>query len=245
VEKVNEFIHLSISTNYDIDNSYCFTHTDKSSMILNFGLYSNDCLFDLSNSNYEIKITILNSFFQKYNETLVLNSSKQSLCCNSQSKLLDIINCNLLGINRKIFIESQILFLLFQLQKNNSLFPIECESCNFLNSPAEIEKIQQAKKFILDNLSNNLTIPIVALSVGTNQCYLKKGFKEVFKQTIFEFIQENRMIKARHLLLSEKNNITDIASAVGYSSLSSFSQSYKNFFGITPTEQIKQTIPNL
>ncbi|MEX0598975.1 MAG: helix-turn-helix domain-containing protein, partial [Candidatus Paceibacterota bacterium] len=83
------------------------------------------------------------------------------------------------------------------------------------------------------------------LTVGNNQCYLKKGFKEVYIQTIFEFIEDNRMIKARHLLLSDRYNITDIASAVGYSSLSSFSQSYKNYFGITPTEQIKQTIPNL
>ncbi|MDZ7897534.1 MAG: AraC family transcriptional regulator [Arcicella sp.] len=80
--------------------------------------------------------------------------------------------------------------------------------------------------------------------MGTNQCYLKKGFKEVFEQTIFEFIRENRMIKARHLLQSTNPNITEIAYNVGYSSLSSFSQSYKNYFGISPTEQIKQAIPN-
>ena len=67
----------------------------------------------------------------------------------------------------------------------------------------------------------------------------------MFKQTIFEFIQENRMIKANHLLLSEKYSISDIAASVGYSSLSSFSQSYKNYFGVSPTKQAKQTIPNL
>ena len=80
--------------------------------------------------------------------------------------------------------------------------------------------------------------------MSTNQCYLKKGFKEVFQQTIFEFIQENRMEKARHLLQAANPNITEIAFNVGYSSLSSFSQSYKNFFGISPTEQIKQVFPN-
>ncbi|MBP6624476.1 MAG: helix-turn-helix transcriptional regulator, partial [Chitinophagaceae bacterium] len=119
-----------------------------------------------------------------------------------------------------------------------------CDTCSVLNKPIEMDKIQQAKKYILENLSNNLTIPIIATNVGTNQCYLKKGFKEVYEQTIFEFIQENRMIKAKYLLQSANSNITEIADMVGYSSLSSFSQSYKNYFGISPTEQIKQVIPN-
>jgi AraC-like DNA-binding protein len=52
------------------------------------------------------------------------------------------------------------------------------------------------------------------------------------------------MIKAKHLLQIANPNITEIAYSVGYSSLSSFSQSYKNYFGISPTDQIKQVIPN-
>ena len=76
--------------------------------------------------------------------------------------------------------------------------------------------------------------------MGTNQCYLKKGFKEVFNQTIFEFIQENRMIKAKYLLESNPENITSVAFNVGYASLSSFSQAYKNYFGISPLEYSRQ-----
>ena len=52
------------------------------------------------------------------------------------------------------------------------------------------------------------------------------------------------MIKARYMLQQDDSNISQIADRVGYSSLSSFSQSYKNYFGITPTDQIKQTIAN-
>ena len=52
------------------------------------------------------------------------------------------------------------------------------------------------------------------------------------------------MIKARHLLQNHNPNITEIAHDVGYSSLSSFSQAYKNYFGISPTEQLKQVFPN-
>jgi len=184
------------------------------------------------------------NYFEKYNEPIDINIEEQTICCNTQSKLLEIINCKLTGIHKKIFLESTILFLLYQSQKNNLIFQLGCDSCSILNKPIELEKIQKAKRFILDNLRDNLTIPVIANHVNTNQCYLKKGFKEVFQQTIFEFIQENRMEKAKHLLQAANPNITEISFNVGYSSLSSFSQSYKNFYGITPTEQIKQVFPN-
>lgn len=245
VEIVNEHIDITITRKDFIDHTYCFVHTDIDSVTVFYYLSSNDCLLDMLNDHYELTIKVKNSYFTKYKESIQFVPNKQSMCCNTQSKLLEIINCQFSGIKRSLLIESNVLYLLFQLSKSSISEVVECEKCNFLNTASEIEKIEQAKKYILDNLANNLTIPIVALSVGTNQCYLKKGFKEVFKQTIFEFIQENRMIKAKHLLLTEKYSISDIATSVGYSSLSSFSQSYKNYFGVSPTKQVKQTIPNL
>jgi AraC-like DNA-binding protein len=244
MEFVNEFINLAVTAKTDIDNSFCETAQDRDSIYLTFGLFANDCLFDLTENNYEFQITISKTYIQKYNEALEINIERQTICCNTQTKLLEIINCKLQGIHRKIFLESNILYLLYQSQKNSLLFQVNCDSCAILNKPIEVEKIQQARKYILDNLSNNLTIPIIAGNVGTNQCYLKKGFKEIFSQTIFEFIQENRMTKAKYLLQDLNPNITNIAYIVGYSSLSSFSQSYKNYYGITPSEQTKHSISN-
>ncbi|HRI00161.1 MAG TPA: AraC family transcriptional regulator [Saprospiraceae bacterium] len=244
MEIINDFIILHIDQELDIENSFCETAQSNTHIFLNFGLYANDCLFDLAKSSYFFKITIDKSYLEKYQEQLELNIEKQSICCNTQSKLLEIINCKLTGLHRKIFLESQILFLLYQSQKNNLIFQLQCDSCDILNKPIELNKIQNARKFILEHLSENITIPIIAAQVGTNQCYLKKGFKEIYRQTIFEFIQENRMIKARHLLQSPVQNITEIAHEVGYSSLSSFSQAYKNYFGMSPTDQLKQIISN-
>jgi AraC-like DNA-binding protein len=244
MEFINEFISLSTKINTKIDSSFCNTAQDDNNIYLTFGLDSNDCLFEIAENNYEFKIKITKGYLEKYNETLDIHIAEQVICCNTQSKLLEIINCKLSGIHRKIFLESTILYLLYQSQKNNLIFQLGCDSCAILNKPIELEKIHKAKKHILENLSSNLTIPIIANNVGTNQCYLKKGFKEVYGQTLFEFIQENRMIKAKHLLQAPNPNITEIAYHVGYSSLSSFSQSYKNYYGISPSEHIKQVFPN-
>ena len=244
MEFINEFINLLVTTKNDIESSYCSTKQDNDYIYLTFGLFADDCLFDSVDTNFEFTIQISKTYFEKYKEKFEINIEKQTICCNIQAKLIEINNCKLKGILRKIFLESAVLYLLYQSQRNNFIFEQNCVTCAILNKPIEIEKIQKAKKFILDNLANNLTINIVAVNVGTNQCYLKKGFKEVFKQTIFEFIQENRMMKAKHLLKLDYPNITDIGFQVGYSSLSSFSQSYKKYFGFSPTEQIKRLIPN-
>ena len=244
MEFINEFINLTVTPKKEIESSYCSTTQDNNFIYLTFGLNADDCLFDLEDYNFEFLMQISKMYFEKYEERFEINIEKQTICCNTQTKLLEISKCKLKGINRKIFIESTILFLVYQSQKNNSIFHLDCDTCSILNKPVEVEKIRNAKKFILANLANNLTINIIAANVGTNQCYLKKGFKQVFKQTIFEFIQENRMTKATHLLKSAYPNITDIGYQVGYSSLSSFSQSYKKYFGISPSKQIKQLISN-
>lgn len=244
MEFINDYILLSINEREEINHSYCESTSDDSYLHLTFCLCSKDCLFDLDSLNYQVNIRIAKNYLEKYDEPLDIILEKQSICCNTQSKVLEVVNCDLKGIHRKIYLESHILYLLYQSQKNNLIFQLNCDSCTFLNRPLEIDKIQNAKQFILDNLSNNLSIQMIASSVGTNQCYLKKGFKEVVGQTIFEFIQENKMIKAKHLLEKENPNITDIAYLVGYSSLSSFSQAFKNFFGVSPSDQIKQIIPS-
>lgn len=238
MEFVNEFILLSYQEKADISSSFFNISQDDNYFYLKFGITPKDCSLELKENNYQILIRVSKSYFEKYNDSFSIEFEQQNLCCNMQLKLWEIINCKLEGITRKIFLESQILFFLCRTQKDGLVSG--CESCEFSNKSYELDKIHLAQKYILENLSNNLTIPIIANKVGTNDCYLKKGFKEVFNQTIFDFIQEHRMIKAKHLLEAKNLSITDVAYSVGYSSLSSFSQAYKNYFGISPSDYIKQ-----
>jgi AraC family transcriptional regulator len=212
---------------------------------LNYSLSNDDCLFDFSDTANKVIIKIAKIYFEKYEDPYDLKNQKQSICCNTQSKLYDLISCNVKGITRNMYLESIVLYLLFQFQKNNLLSNLNCYSCSFLNKPIEQDKIQNAKDYIIANLDQNITIPILANYVGINQCYLKKGFKEVTGRTIFEFLKENRMVKARHILQNTQKSIQEVSSIVGYSSTSSFSQTYKNYYGISPSFEQNQFIPNI
>ncbi len=244
MEWINEFIYLSAAKDTEVFETACIATQDDFHIYLTYTLFDNDCIIDLTNTSNKAEIKINKTYFEKYEQPFDIVIEKQSICCNTQFRLYELINCQLIGISRKIYLESIVLHLLFQIQKNNLVFRLNCDSCIFLNQPIELDKIQKAKEFIANNLDQNLTIPIIAKYVGTNQCYLKKGFKEVTGQTIFEYIQENRMVKAKHILQNSSISIQEIASIIGYSSISSFSQAYKNYFGISPSVEQKQIITN-
>jgi AraC-like DNA-binding protein len=242
MERLNDFIALEVKQNLAITASECSVFKKDSFFISHFSLCAKDCLFDLTVDSYELIVRIEESYFEKYQETFDVFYEKQTICCNTQAKVLEIVNCNLTGLNRKIYLESNILFLLYQIQKNNLVFQLNCNTCSFLNKPLEKDKIVKAKEYITENLDTNISIQNIASYVGTNQCYLKKGFKELYGQTVFEFVLENRMIKANEMLQQANLSIGDIALQIGYSSVSSFSQAYKNFFGYSPSQSLKQNI---
>jgi AraC family transcriptional regulator len=106
---------------------------------------------------------------------------------------------------------------------------------SFLNNPLEQEKICQAKEYIMRRLNAKLSIASISRHVGTNQCYLKKGFKEMFGQSVFGFVQECKMKKAKQLLSNPKYSVSEVAYKLNYACLSSFSQAYKRYYGVCPS----------
>ncbi len=234
MELINEYVEMTFLKNSAVPQTVGYAQFENDYMIMQYSISNSDCIFDFRNTWNEVEIKIHNNYFKKYHQVFELTTEKQNVCCNTQAKLYELFNCNLTGIARSMYIESIILYLVFQVQKNNLIFQVNCDTCYFDNKPSELDKIHRAKEFIINNLDDNITIPILANLVATNECYLKKGFKLVTGKTVFEFIQENRMEKGKHLIQNSSKSIADIALLTGYASVSSFSQSFKNYFGITP-----------
>lgn len=187
----------------------------------------------------------LNAFYNTSPEdksihTMLPAQLEQAICFESQVVLKEIIDNQTFGALKKLFLESRALNLLYRFYKENEANQNTCEGCKFLNLPTEKEKIVKAKEILLYNLEQPPTIPELAKQVGINQCYLKKGFKEMFDSTVYEYIQHQRMQKARMLLISTTEPIASIAESVGFSSVSSFSQSFKKIVGVLPSELQKQ-----
>lgn len=230
----NEFFIDVVKLPVSINRSYWLYHILEQEVELRFHLSHIYSFFELNQSNYLIATRIQKNYFKKLNIELVFDGNHiNKISCPIQDKLCELIANKQKDFPRQLFEESVILFILSQLADEN-IGISACKNCVVGNN-LDAEKIETVKQFITENLSKHLTIAQLASYIGTNQCYLKKGFKEITQKTIFEFILDERMRKAKNLILHQDLPISEVANKVGYASISSFSQAFKNYYGSSPS----------
>jgi len=102
--------------------------------------------------------------------------------------------------------------------------------------PYDMDKIQEAGEYLLENLDTPFTLVELARKVGINDYKLKRGFKKFFDMTVFEFLMRARMEKARQLLLETELPIQEISMILGYRSIANFSAAFKKYMGCPPSK---------
>ncbi len=98
------------------------------------------------------------------------------------------------------------------------------------------DKIKEARKEIVGNLKNPPSIQELSRKVGTNECDLKKHFKEMFNQTIYGYVREQKIKMARELLKSSDKSISEIAGELGYKHATHFTAAFKKQTGLLPKQ---------
>jgi AraC family transcriptional regulator len=164
-------------------------------------------------------------------------SKTLSLCGRIRLVLEALLNHSYTDSLENIFVnaQSQIL-LLYSLECMIGEKEVEGFQCKFLANEADREKIIRAREILLSQIGEPLTIKALSRKVAINECYLKKGFKEMFGTTIFDFYQGQRMEHARYLLYEKGLSVTEVSVMLGYSSISHFSTAFKKHTGLKPCE---------
>jgi AraC-like DNA-binding protein len=164
-------------------------------------------------------------------------SRSMSLCGRTRTVLNSLMNHTYTDTMENIFINAQTQMLL--------LYSMECMggeeeegsfTCKFLANEADREKISLARDILLQHIGEPLTIKELSRKAAINECYLKKGFKELYGTTIFDFFQSQRMEHAKYLLYEKGLTVTEVSASLGYSSISHFSTAFKKHTGIKPCE---------
>jgi AraC-like DNA-binding protein len=160
------------------------------------------------------------------------------LCNKNRVILQSLFNHKYTDTLENIFLNSQIQFLL--------VYSLDClfgegdrdkvYQCKFLEDERGRDTIVKAREILLQHIGDPITIKELARKVATNECYLKKGFKEMFGTTIFDFYQSQRMEHAKYLLYDKSLSVTDVSALLGYSSISHFSTAFKKHTGLKPCE---------
>lgn len=189
---------------------------------------------DLFNSfkleSYDFKS--FNKLFEQH-KSCMLNNHPIPIGYSIQMILNDIVHSPWKGGYQKIFLHSKMLeLLLLQLDQCREKFikPIE------MISDEDKMKILLAKQYIVKNYNQHLTISMIAKQIGTNEFTLKKVFKIFFGTTIFGYINNIKMDKAKKLLENKNVSITQVSEIVGYKNPQHFTTAFKKKFGVVPSK---------
>ena len=133
---------------------------------------------------------------------------------------------------RTLYLESKVfeLFTLFFLQ-----FETRKQKKTALRK-REKQQVYEARRIVTENLNTPPSITALSRQVGLNEYKLRQGFKELFNNTVYGYVKQQRMLKAKSLLETEELSVSEAGISVGYTNLSHFAEAFKKEFGINPSQ---------
>lgn len=107
---------------------------------------------------------------------------------------------------------------------------------NTIQLQADILIIKKVRQYILNNLHQSLPpLQHISYSFGINDFKLKKGFKELYNNTIFKFHLEKRLEMAMLLIKNTPTSLKVVAATYGFKNYSHFSKVFKKRYGQKPS----------
>lgn len=166
------------------------------------------------------------------NKPVILSDEWASLNLKTESVIQEIINCPYDDGLKKLFL----------LSKSIELLVLSAEAClskfddipKYIKQPADKEKIIAARDLINENLHEPPSLSQIAKTTGLNEYKLKRGFKEIFHTTVFNYLTDQRMSLARQYLLDTQKTAAEISLELGFATPQHFNNAFKKKFGIPP-----------
>lgn len=101
-------------------------------------------------------------------------------------------------------------------------------------NPILSKPVMQCVDYIYAHIKERITIQDLADYTGLSTNYLSRVFKQNLGVSISDYIRQQKIEKATHLLKYSEHSIIDIANYLSFSSQSHFIQTFEGFIGMTP-----------
>ncbi|WP_337880257.1 AraC family transcriptional regulator [Rheinheimera sp.] len=96
------------------------------------------------------------------------------------------------------------------------------------------ELVDKTCRYIRQHLHLPLTLDSISKAMNTNRNSLAKAFKQELNTGVSAWLRQQRMEKARQLLMETSLSIQEISLRLGYPSQANFSASFKSVFQQSP-----------
>lgn len=102
--------------------------------------------------------------------------------------------------------------------------------------------IEQAKKYIQENYSKEISMELVAEMINLSPYYFSKIFKKIEGTTFIDYLTFVRIEKSKELLLDHNLSLKEICFQVGYNDPNYFSRVFKKVTELSPSEYRNQLV---
>jgi AraC family transcriptional regulator, transcriptional activator of the genes for pyochelin and ferripyochelin receptors len=166
--------------------------------------------------------------------SVALSDTNLNIDLNLSNCINSVLNCNYADpLKRMFFFSKAIEMLVLQAESFNKL---RNKKTTYVKTDYDKERILFARDYLIKHIDCPPTLTQLSRIAGINEYKLKRGFKEMFNQTAFDYLSDIRLETAKNDLLDKTKPITEIAFELGYSSLQHFSAAFKKKFGIAPSK---------
>ena len=110
------------------------------------------------------------------------------------------------------------------------------QGANTTAAPLDEAFCRRVTAYIARHYAENLTSRDVAAELCYSQSYFCRRFKRDFSLCFSEYLNAYRLNVARGLLLEKKRTVTEVASSVGFSSVSYFTRCFQRRFDMLPSD---------
>src|SRR5207249_6167838 len=87
-----------------------------------------------------------------------------------------------------------------------------------------------------------LDVPALARIACVSEAHFIRSFRTTFGETPHRYLQRRRVERSMFLLRETERSITDICLDVGFTSLGTFSRTFRDIVGESPTEYRQQSV---
>ncbi|MRG47999.1 helix-turn-helix domain-containing protein [Chitinophaga sp. SYP-B3965] len=167
------------------------------------------------------------------NSLIQINKQNMPMTLAMHQCIQDILYCQFTGGLKMMYLQSKCVELLaLQTQAYENLTGKSPFAYSI--TAEDIERIHYAQTYLLQHALEPPSLIQLARIAGINEFKLKKGFREVFNNTVYGYLADHKLHEAKEMLLSKQTPIKDVADQLGYSSVQHFSKAFKKKFGISP-----------
>jgi len=173
-----------------------------------------------------------NSTLHKLFNTDGLGGCNLALIPEIHGIIIEIFKNQFFGPLRQVFVTSKVNELLCYTLKYIGSISNDCQDSTI--STKDQAKIRNVFEILNNQYIAPPPIDLIARKAGLNRTDLRKYFKIIHGQTIFDFCMNKRMIEAKSKLLFSEMSITQLGLHLGYNHPANFTMAFKKFYGVSP-----------